>query len=40
MRMLSGGINMKNESPQNFLLSLVPALLSIVMAVLITGSCF
>ena len=33
-------INMKNESPQNFLLSLVPALLSIVMAVLITGSCF
>lgn len=40
MRMLPGGINMKNESPQNFLLSLVPALLSIVMAVLITGSCF
>ena len=39
MRMLSGGMNMKNESPQNFLLSLVPALRSVVMAVLITGSC-
>lgn len=31
---------MKNDSSQNWLLSLVPAMLSIVMAVLITGMCF